>query len=161
MAATLPKKFLFICTGNTCRSVMAQWLLDKASRDLGLGLETRSCGVAAERYFQVPSGTRKALAARGVEGFSHTAQLVTRELLAWCDAALALTKAHRDEVLDRYPEFRSKVHVFKTYAGAAGPADVEDPIGQSEMVYETCCVEIGQAIASLLRTHEQPEKPRH
>lgn len=154
-------KLLFICTGNTCRSVMGQFLSEKMGRDLGIPVEAKSCGVAAERYFKVPPGVHKALAGHGVTTFEHVAQLVSRDLLTWCDAALCLTRAHRDEVLDRFPEFRKKVFVLKEYAGAPGSPDVEDPIGQSDQVYSACCAEIKQALDALLRKeHEHPEKPR-
>lgn len=147
---TSPRKVLFICTGNTCRSVMAEFLLHKLSRDKGLGWEARSCGVAAERYFQVPQGVRSALKAEGIEGVEHTAQLVTRELLSWSDLALAMTPEHRAEVLDRFPEFRAKVHVLKPYAGIEGPEGVADPIGQPDKIYAACCGEIRKALDAVI-----------
>ncbi len=147
---TNPRKFLFICTGNTCRSVMAEFLLNKLSRDKGLGWEARSCGVAAERHFQVPQGVRSALKAEGIESVEHTAQLVTRDLLSWADAALTMTPEHRAEVLDKFPEFRAKVHVLKPYAGLKGPEDVADPIGQPDKVYAACCGEIRKALDAVI-----------
>ena len=143
------KKVLFICTGNTCRSVMAEFLLNRLSQDRGLGWEARSCGVAAERYFQVPQGVRSSLKAEGIVDVEHTAQLVSRELLSWADLALAMTPEHRAEVLDRFPEFRAKVHVLKPYAGLPGPEGVADPIGQSDKVYAACCGEIRRALEAV------------
>lgn len=148
-----PRKFLFICTGNTCRSVMAEFMLNKISRERGLDLEARSCGVAADRGFQIPEGVRRALAPQGIERVEHVAQLVTRELLGWSDLALTMTRAHRDIVVDQYPEFGRKIHVLREYAGLPVP-DVEDPIGRPDSVYASCRDAIREALDALLKKHE-------
>lgn len=148
-----PRKVLFICTGNTCRSVMAEFMLNKISDERGLGLEARSCGIAADRGFQIPEGVRRALAPEGIERIEHVAQLVTRELLGWSDLALAMTRAHRETVLDQYPEFGRKVHVLRDYAGLSGP-DIEDPIGRPDPVYFACRDNIREALEALLKKHE-------
>ncbi|MEK7858945.1 MAG: low molecular weight protein arginine phosphatase [Elusimicrobiota bacterium] len=158
---TTPLKVLFICTGNTCRSVMGEFLLNKLSKDRGLGWTARSCGVAAERYFQVPPGIRAALKAEGIDEVSHVAQLVTRELLGWCDVALAMTREHYEELSDHYPEYRQRLKVFKPHCGVEGSENVEDPIGQSDRVYAACCKEIREALESLIKKHgPYPQDPR-
>ncbi|OGS58300.1 MAG: hypothetical protein A3J79_04040, partial [Elusimicrobia bacterium RIFOXYB2_FULL_62_6] len=132
---------------NACRSVMAQRLLARLG---GPGFEARSAGVAAEGYFQVPAGVRAALKGHGVEGFEHRPQLVTRELLAWADLVLVMERGHREFILDKFPEFRAKVHVLKAYAGRPGPEDVADPIGQADEVYAACCAELRACVEALL-----------
>ena len=84
------KKVLFVCTGNICRSAMAEHLLRQLSKKQNLGLEVRSCGTAADTYFEVPEIVHKLLSEKGVEPFEHTARLVTREPLAWADIVFAI-----------------------------------------------------------------------
>ncbi len=141
------KKILFVCTGNACRSVMAQQLLARLG---GPGFEARSAGVAAEGYFQVPAGVRATLKGHGVEDFEHRPQLVTRELLAWADLVLVMERGHREFILDKFPEFRAKVHTLKGYLGRPAPEDVADPIGQADEVYAACCADIRACVESLL-----------
>ncbi len=145
-----PAKALFICTGNTCRSLMAEKLLEKLSADAKKPWAARSCGIAAERFFTVPAPVMKVLASHGVPEFEHVAQLVGRDLLGWADVALALTEEHRDAILDLYPEFTDKVHVLRQHVGLPDP-NIEDPIGQKEEVYEACCAKIRESIEALIK----------
>ncbi|MDE2293144.1 MAG: low molecular weight protein arginine phosphatase [Elusimicrobia bacterium] len=152
-------KVLFVCTGNTCRSLMAERLLLKLAADRGLpGVEARSAGVAAERYFPVPEGVRKALAERGTSPEGHVPQLVGRELLAWADLVVPMTRAHREGLLDQYPEFTSKTRLFSELAGR-GEADVADPIGKPDAVYKACRDELESGLESFLRDHASQSRP--
>ena len=155
-------KILTICTGNTCRSVMAQFLIRKVAAEAGYEAEVRSCGVLAEGYFKVPPGVSNALKEFGIDKIEHTPQVVTREILKWSDLALTMTKEHREAVLDQFPEFRKKVHIFRTYAGRPGPEDTADPIGKTDPVYLECCKEIHAAVSAIVEklTAESSPTPR-
>ena len=148
MSAKTPKKFLFICTGNICRSFMAERLLQKMSADMKLGWEAKSCGVAAEGYFKVPSSVDAALAERGIEKAEHKPQLASRELLAWCDVALTMTREHFEMVRDQFPEFTSKLHILRQYAGLKD-ADIGDPMGQPPLAFKACRDKIEEALKVL------------
>ncbi len=143
-------KVLTICTGNTCRSVMAQFLIKKLAIEAGLEVEVRSCGILAEGYFKVPPGVKNALKEFGVETIGHSPQVVTRDILTWADLALTMSSEHREAVLDQFPEFRKKTHIFRPYAGMPGPEDVADPIGKADAVYLECCKEIHKAVAAIV-----------
>jgi len=140
---------------------MAEFLYNKAAASRRLaGLEARSCGLAAERYFPIPSGVKKALGARGVAEVAHTAQLVTRDLQRWADAVFPMTRGHRDALWDAFPEFRDKTRLFLEAAGESD-GDVDDPIGQPDAVYERCCALIEKGVEGILRRHaDTTARPR-
>jgi protein-tyrosine-phosphatase len=111
--------------------------------------EARSCGTAAQRYFEVPTEIRDILAREGVVEFTHIPQPVSRDLLRWADVALTLTVEQRAVVLDRFPEFRGKVRVLRTEAGLPDP-DVADPLGREPEAYRGSARRIKEALARLV-----------
>jgi protein-tyrosine phosphatase len=143
------KKVLFVCTGNICRSAMAEHLLRHLSKTKNLGLEVRSCGTAADSYFEVPEIVHKLLTERGVEPFEHTARLVTREPLAWADLVLAMTAGHAEQLREKFPEFSSKIRVFREQAGF-GEEDVADPMGLSDEEFAQCLEVIEEGFDALI-----------
>lgn len=145
-----PRKALFVCTGNSCRSVMAEYLMGKLSADSGRPWEVASAGVAAERYFSVPEQVYKVLEKHKIGRFEHVAQLIGRDLLSWSDLTLTMTEEHRDHIIDLYPEFTGKVHVLRDYVGMKD-LNIEDPIGQSEELYDACCTKIKESIDALIQ----------
>ena len=150
-------KLLFICTGNICRSAMAEMLAHKIALERHVTLEARSCGIAAESYFEVPAGVWNALAPLGMSRREHKPQLVARELLKWCDLALTMTFQHREFVIDKYPEFTRKVHVLRAYAGLKGD-DIADPYGRPDPFYVSCRDKIYEALEALIE-HEHAKNP--
>jgi protein-tyrosine phosphatase len=148
-AADAPRRILFVCTGNICRSAMAEHWLRHRGGTLGLELEVRSCGVAAESWYEVPEAARRALARRGVPPFEHKAQLVSRDLLRWADLVLTMTRSHRDSLADRFPEFRAKLRLLREEAGF-GAQDVADPMGRPDETFERCLAAIEESLEALL-----------
>lgn len=134
---TSPRRLLFVCTGNICRSLMAERLAVKLAAARGIALEARSCGVAAESYYTPPQEVNAALAPVGLNANGHKAQLISRDLLRWCDEALTMTRGHRAAILDAYPEFTSKVFVLRPRAGV-DDADVADPYGRPQHAFDFC-----------------------
>jgi protein-tyrosine-phosphatase len=144
------RRLLFVCTGNICRSAMAEQLLRHFSQTRGLRLEARSCGIEAEAHYEVPDIVHRLLARAGVPPCQHTAQLVSREHLRWADLVLAMTKAQVEELAGGYPEFSGKVRLLREQAGF-GAQDVVDPIGRPDEAFETCLAAISEALESLVR----------
>lgn len=132
-------RLFFVCTGNVCRSPMAEALAQKHP-----GVEARSGGVGAVFGAPMSEGARRALAAAGLALPHHQSQEPSPEHLAWADWVLAMTQSHKQELLGRFPWARDWVMTLGEWAGSK--EDVEDPIGSTDQVYAATMAHIDRLI---------------
>lgn len=144
------KRVLFVCTGNVCRSPMAEGLLRHMMRDRG-PVEVASAGLGA-MHGQTPSSHAvEVLRREGVDISRQRSQPVSAELIRRSDLIFAMTRDHRDMLLLLYPEAAAKIHLLRQKeAAAGGRPDVMDPIGGSITTYETCKNDIKAALAGVV-----------
>ena len=130
------KKVLFVCSGNTCRSPMAQALFNhKYASD---GRYAESCGLFATGA-PVSANAEKALEEYGIKGFSHISRNVSAELMRRAELVVGLTGRHASQLIMSYPQFASKI--------TAMPADISDPYGRTLEDYRRCLAEIDAGLA--------------
>jgi protein-tyrosine phosphatase len=146
-----PRKIMFVCTGNICRSAMAEHLLRHLAAQRGLDLEVQSCGIAAEGWFEVPAVVRRLLSEKGVPPFEHKASLATRDRLKWADLVLVMTELHLENLQDRFPELSARIALLREAAGF-GPQDVEDPMGRPDEAYVKSLADIDEALSALIES---------
>nr|WP_279591721.1 low molecular weight protein arginine phosphatase [Paenibacillus sp. F411] len=108
---------MFLCTGNTCRSPMAEGMLRKLAAGRSMKLEVRSAGVAAVEGMPISRHAQAVLRDQSIEG-EFTSKPLSRELVAWADLILTLTQSHKQFAISRFPEAADKVHTLKEFAGA-------------------------------------------
>jgi glycine hydroxymethyltransferase len=144
------KNILFVCTGNICRSPMAEGLLRHMTARRG-DVRVASAGLGAMDGQRPSLHAVEALAREGIDISGHRSQPVSAALLQRADFVFTMTRDHRDMLLLLFPEAGAKIRLLRgNEAAKGGRADVYDPIGGSFVTYETCKEEIKHALTGVL-----------
>jgi protein-tyrosine phosphatase len=135
-----PGNVLFICTGNICRSPMAEALLGKVSgQDHGV---IGSAGLRGMDGEAVHPLAREQMDKRGIDISGHRARSVTPNLLVESSVILVMEAAHQAWLESKMPMVRGRVNLLGYWRGV----EVLDPIGGGRSDFELCAAQIEQCL---------------
>ena len=145
--ASKPLRVCFVCTGNTCRSPMAQAVVNHLARTLKRDLIAFSAGLYAVEGDRISSNAVLALERAGIEPSPtcdyrmHTARSLGDGEAETFDLLVGMGRSHAMELMMRYPDQASKITTFE--------ADIPDPFGGSPEVYRACLLQLSHCVKSL------------
>jgi RpiB/LacA/LacB family sugar-phosphate isomerase len=150
------KTILFVCTGNICRSPMAEGLFQHATSGRN-EFRVLSAGVGAMDGQPPSFHAVQALRELGIDISRMRSRILTRELVEEADYIYGMTHSHVDSINALFPQALEKTFVLREFDDTLDDfeKDISDPIGGSYETYTYCRDQIEQGILSMLNFMEQ------
>ncbi len=139
---------LFVCSGNICRSPMAEYLL-RAALPRESGWIVESAGTSAIAGLPASPEAIDVLAEQGLDLVPHRSRPVTAEGVRRARVIVAMTRMHRDLLQDLDANAGPKTFLLLSFGPNGMARELDDPIGGSMRVYRACRDTIASCLPDL------------
>ena len=141
---------LILCTGNTCRSPMAECLLSASSKEYPIldKFTFQSAGVFAQDNQPASNNSQKAIKSKLLSLENHRSQQLTQELIDQAYMILGMTSSHIQQLGFQYKRLPEKIFPFR-YWLESSEIDIPDPFGGNLNEYQNCLESIEECIPSI------------
>ncbi|MDP3386095.1 MAG: low molecular weight protein arginine phosphatase [Eubacteriales bacterium] len=147
-------KILFVCTGNTCRSPMAEGLFSKIIESKGVSKEVYtvvSAGLMTVDGLEASEFAVEALNEKGIDIRDHRSKRLTTDMIEEADLILTMTYSHKTAVIQKSANASEKTYTLKEYANHGDSnMDIADPFGMDIDAYQQCAEEISTTLESIV-----------
>lgn len=146
------KRIIFVCSGNSCRSVMAQALLQKKLRERNRAdIEVLSAGITVMAQREASAETQELLKEEGLDVSGHRAQRVQAKMLKGADLILVMERLHEERLAAADPSLRGRIYLLKEFSQFTNRGvEVQDPMGCGMQVYRDTFIDIKESINRLI-----------
>lgn len=146
-------KLLLICTGNTCRSIMAQGIIEDMVKDKKLSIDVISAGINAIEGECPTKNAVDVMNDMNIDISSHKAKLLTKKMIDEADLIITMTEAHKKSIQKYLDNHKGKLFTLKEFANDENindSLDIQDPYGGNYNDYKNCLDEISKYAISAI-----------
>ncbi|MFC2048603.1 low molecular weight protein arginine phosphatase [Elusimicrobiota bacterium] len=145
-----PKKMTFVCTGNTCRSVMAHKLLESMKQGTVFeNVEIDSAGTEAMPYYSIVGDLKTVMDENGINYEGHVPKPIDIEILEDSDLVITMTETHSRDIDARFPGHEDKIKLLSELSGL-GTRGIPDPLGMGLESYRETFRVIEKAVKNII-----------
>lgn len=137
------QQIVFLCTGNTCRSPMAEGLFRAHGGEQATGLTAASAGLFTQDGFPASANAVTAAGELGADITAHRSRMLTDELAHSARYLVCMTGAHYDRLCELYPDCADKIFTLL-------PEDIDDPFGGDLEAYRRAAAQIDAGVRSII-----------
>ncbi|NLF44575.1 MAG: low molecular weight protein arginine phosphatase [Syntrophomonadaceae bacterium] len=143
------KKILLVCSGNTCRSPMAQAMLQQMLHDTqNKEITVKSAGLFTSDGLPASEAARLVMEEMGLDLSGHTSQKVNEALMAEAELVLTMTEEQRQILAEAFPQKKQQIFTLVEFTGQPG-RDIDDPYGMGWENYRKVSEELKEILMRL------------